>query len=189
MFPMRSIFNKLLKAVRIFLSAKRLFFVRLRLGRVTLPGYVHIGPSVWLSATDGGTLRIYPNNVIDAGASVVVKSGSLEIGVDGFIGRGSVIVARDYISIGHNSLIAEYVTIRDQDHKIEGSAAFGLNGFVSAPIRIGNNVWIGAKATVLKGVTIGDNVVIGANSVVTYDIPSNSVAVGAPARVIRTIRV
>jgi acetyltransferase-like isoleucine patch superfamily enzyme len=52
---------------------------------------------------------------------------------------------------------------------------------------IGNNVWIGAKATVTKGVTIGDNVVIGANSVVTRDIPPNSVAAGAPARVIRSI--
>lgn len=53
------------------------------------------------------------------------------------------------------------------------------------PITVGNNVWIGGNATVLPGVTIGDNVVIGAGSVVNKDIPSNSVAVGNPCKVIK----
>ena len=52
---------------------------------------------------------------------------------------------------------------------------------------IGNNVWVGTKATILQGVTIGDNAVIGANAVVTRDIPANSIAVGAPARVVKTL--
>jgi len=55
------------------------------------------------------------------------------------------------------------------------------------PIRIGNNVYIGFGAVILPGVTIGDNVVIGACALVSKDIPSNSVAVGVPARVIKTI--
>jgi acetyltransferase-like isoleucine patch superfamily enzyme len=50
---------------------------------------------------------------------------------------------------------------------------------------VGNNVWVGAKATILQGVRIGDNAVIGANAVVTRDVPANTVAVGIPARVIR----
>jgi hypothetical protein len=58
-------------------------------------------------------------------------------------------------------------------------------GVVVAPVRIGRNVWIGSKATVLKGVSIGDNAVIGANAVVTRDIPANAVAAGIPARVLR----
>ena len=57
----------------------------------------------------------------------------------------------------------------------------------SLPIRIGNNVWIGAHSVVLPGVTIGDNVVIGAGSIVTRDIPANTVAVGNPFRVMREI--
>ena len=57
------------------------------------------------------------------------------------------------------------------------------------PVTIGNHVWIGGSVTILAGVTIGDNVTIGAGSVVTRDIPSNSVAVGNPCRVIRTISV
>ena len=55
------------------------------------------------------------------------------------------------------------------------------------PITIGDRCWIGGSVTILAGVTIGDNVTIGAGSVVTKDIPSNSVAVGNPARVIKTL--
>ena len=54
-------------------------------------------------------------------------------------------------------------------------------------IHIGNNVWIGSNSTVLAGVTIGNNAVIGAGSVVTKDIPENMIAVGSPARVIKSI--
>ena len=55
------------------------------------------------------------------------------------------------------------------------------------PVTIGDNVWIGGSVTILAGVTIGDNVTIGAGSVVTRDIPSDSVAVGNPCRVIKTL--
>ena len=52
---------------------------------------------------------------------------------------------------------------------------------------IGRNVWIGDKVTILGGVTIGDNVIVGAESIVTHDIPSNSIAGGTPARVIKSL--
>ena len=55
------------------------------------------------------------------------------------------------------------------------------------PVTIGNNVWIGGSVTILPDVTIGDNVTIGAGSVVTKDIPSNSIAVGNPCKVIKTL--
>ena len=55
------------------------------------------------------------------------------------------------------------------------------------PVTIGNNVWIGGSVTILPGVTIGDNVTIGAGSVVTRDIPSNTVAVGNPCKVVRNL--
>jgi acetyltransferase-like isoleucine patch superfamily enzyme len=53
------------------------------------------------------------------------------------------------------------------------------------PVTIGDNVWMGARVTVLPGVTIGENAVIGAGSVVTKDIPPNAIAVGNPAQVLR----
>lgn len=58
---------------------------------------------------------------------------------------------------------------------------------VVAPIAVGNNVFIGLRATILPGVTIGSNVVIGAGAIVTSDIPDNTVAVGVPARPLRTL--
>ena len=58
---------------------------------------------------------------------------------------------------------------------------------IPKPIHIGKNVLIGSNSTILSGVTIGDNAVIGAGSVVTKDIPENMIAVGSPAKVIRSI--
>lgn len=58
---------------------------------------------------------------------------------------------------------------------------------IIAPITVGDNVYIGTGAYIMPGIVIGDNCVIGANSIVTHNIPANSVAVGAPAKVIKTI--
>lgn len=58
-----------------------------------------------------------------------------------------------------------------------------------APIRIGNNVWIGAQATVLPGVTIGDGAIVGAGAVVTRDVPANVIVGGIPAKIIKKIEI
>lgn len=129
-------------------------------------------------------MRVATGSAISA--NVLLQSrGRLLVGPGAFIGQGSVIVAREEITIGRDALIAEYVTIRDQDHVFGGPLPTARNGFSTAPVRIGDNVWLGAKVTILKGVSIGHNVVVGANSVVTSDLPDNVVAVGTPARVVR----
>lgn len=98
------------------------------------------------------------------------------------------------ITIGDNALIAPNVQIYTAFHPTNAADRFGAprpdGSFEfcktrTAPVTIGNNVWIGGGAILLPGVTIGDNVVIGAGSVVTHDIPANSVAVGSPCRVVR----
>ncbi len=150
-------------------------------------GRVTVERQVRLSVTDGGSATLDTGVSVDRFAAIIVKHGRLEIGARSYVGIGSVICARDQITIGADCLIAEYVSIRDQDHRFGEGLIFAQSGFTTAPITIGNNVWIGAKTTVTKGVSIGDNVVIGANSVVTRDIPANSVAAGIPARVIRKI--
>lgn len=115
-------------------------------------------------------------------ARIVVRDGLLEIGARSFVGIGAVIVARDAIRIGQDVLIAEYVTIRDQDHLM---GSHGARGFATAPIEIEDGVWLGAKATITRGVRIGARAVIGANAVVTRDIPAGAVAGGAPARILK----
>ena len=87
------------------------------------------------------------------------------------------------ITIGDNVTMAPRVHILCHD----ASTKTFINYTKLGRVNIGNNVFIGAESVVLPGVTIGDNVVIGANSTVTHDIPTNSVAVGSPARVICTL--
>ncbi|MBW3090720.1 sugar O-acetyltransferase [Bifidobacterium miconisargentati] len=90
------------------------------------------------------------------------------------------------VFIGDHTMIGPNVTLVTTGHPIRPDLRVRLAQF-SEPIHIGRNVWIGANVTVLPGVSIGDNSVIGACSLVTKDIPANSVAVGSPCRVMREI--
>ena len=120
------------------------------------------------------------------GYNEVFNKGHLEIGRNMSMNHFSRIVCMHKIVLGDNVNIAEHVAILDHDHDyklVDGK--FVMDGYVTKPIIIGNDVWIGDKATILKGVTIGDNVTIGAHSLVNKDIPSNCIAGGIPCKVIR----
>lgn len=146
---------------------------------------VYLGRNSRLLAADGGSIALGMGVSLDVLARIEAKGGHIDIGEGGLIGQGTIIVARDRISVGPNALIAEYVTIRDQDHEFGNSTPVAESGLRTSPIHIGENVWIGAKATITRGVLIGDNVVVGAGAVVTTDVPANAVVGGVPARVIR----
>lgn len=119
---------------------------------------------------------------------------TITIGDNCNIGEHTHITAINKITIGNGLLTGRYVYIGDNSH-----GGLSIEEANTPPIRrklqskgevvIGNNVWIGDKATILAGVHIGDNVIIGANSVVTKDIPSNSVWGGNPAKKIRSLNV
>jgi acetyltransferase-like isoleucine patch superfamily enzyme len=132
-------------------------------------------------------VEIGARTVVDVGGCVIARSGVLSIGPDSYVGRGSVITAIERVVIGRDALIAEHVTIRDQDHDYTHKRPYRLAGMKVSSINIGDNVWIGAKATITRGVTIGSNAVIGANSVVTHDVPANAVVAGVPAKLVRFI--
>lgn len=113
--------------------------------------------------------------------------GDVNIGHKVYFNRACHIIALEGLTIGDHSIFGEKVSIHDENHVMEGDLPISERGLVTAPIVIGSNVWVGAKATILQGLTIGDNAVIGAHAVVTHDIPANSVALGIPARVVRMI--
>lgn len=111
---------------------------------------------------------------------------NIEIGEDFFCNNNCTLLDCNKIIIGDHVLFAPNVGIYTAGHCIDPELRLNKQEF-SAPVKIGNNVWIGANASVLPGVTIGDDVVIGAGSVVTNDIPDRCVAVGNPCRVIRPV--
>jgi acetyltransferase-like isoleucine patch superfamily enzyme len=111
--------------------------------------------------------------------------GEIHIGDYCLISPGVRISAAQSIRIGDNCMLAANVYISDSDwHGIYNR----IRPFrCTKPVIIENNVWLGERVIVNKGVSIGENSVIGAGSVVTKDIPANSIAAGNPARVIKTI--
>lgn len=103
-----------------------------------------------------------------------------------YMNFGCVILDCNTVHIGNDVMCAPHVQIYTAYHPTEPQMR--LTGReLAAPVRIGNNVWLGGGVIVCPGVTIGDNTTIGAGSVVTKDIPANVVAVGNPCRVIRQL--
>lgn len=89
------------------------------------------------------------------------------------------------LDIGDDVMIGPNVSLITSGHPVEPSRRH--DAVVARPIVIGNNVWIGAGATIISGVTIGENSVVGAGAVVTRDVPPNTLVGGNPARIIRSI--
>ena len=108
---------------------------------------------------------------ITLGKRIFINSGCK------FQDQGGVVIGDDSL-IGHNAVLATL------NHDLAPSRRADMH---PARIVIGRNVWIGSNVTVLPGVTIGDNSVVAAASVVTKDVPENSIVVGSPARVVRTL--
>lgn len=127
----------------------------------------------------GEHIHIEPNFWCDYGYNITV-------GEHFYANHGLVILDAGGVTFGDNVFVAPSCGFHTSGHPIDAERRNeGLE--YAYPIRVGNNVWIGASVQVMPGVTIGDNVVIGAGSIVTRDIPANSVAFGNPCRVVRSI--
>ncbi|MFM8528466.1 MAG: acyltransferase [Ilumatobacteraceae bacterium] len=112
----------------------------------------------------------------------------VSIGDRCLIGKGSGIVGHFSIEIGNDVWTGHHVYVTDQNHGYEDpTRPISVQTMPEKAVRIGDGSWLGHGSVVLPGADIGRNVVIGANSVVTGRIPDHSVAVGAPARVVRRL--
>ena len=129
----------------------------------------------WTSLTINGKFLMNENTNI-----WITHSGHLILN-GGFINENVTITCAKKVVIGRNSHIAREAVIRDYDgHYIED-----VSYRTAKPVIIGDNVWIGYRAMILKGVTIGNNSIVAANSVVTKDVPPNCIVAGNPAKIIR----
>lgn len=138
----------------------------------------------------GASTMIGPHVALSVGmveGQEALTSPVVSIGDRCLIGRGSGIVGHFRIEIGDDVWTGHHVYITDQNHGYDDvSVPISVQSQPERAVRIGDRSWIGHGSVILPGVTIGKHVVIGANSVVTRDIPDYCVAVGSPARVIRT---
>lgn len=105
----------------------------------------------------------------------VTDNAIFSIGDNSGFNSYCVITCREFIKIGNNVMFGPFVTIHDHDHIYKTKECMKISGYISAPIIIEDNVWIGANVTILKGVTIGSGSVVAAGSIVTKDIPPNTI--------------
>ncbi|MFH1004705.1 MAG: acyltransferase [Bacteroidota bacterium] len=131
-----------------------------------------------------GSLITYGDVSLYPGVTVLINKGKISIGNNTRINAFSKLISMQEIKIGSNCLIAQNVMIRDNDGHQIGTKEENKKWI--QPVNIGNNVWIGQSATILKGVNIGDGAVIASGAIVIQDVPSKAVVGGIPAKQIKS---
>lgn len=141
--------------------------------------YIHVGTNTLIGPDISLSAGMVPGQKCITNPVVTIGDRCL-------IGRGSGIVGHFCIEIGNDVWTGHNVYITDQNHGYEDvTRPISEQSQPERAVKIGDGSWLGYGSVVLPGVTIGEHCVIGANSVVTHDVPSYSVAVGVPARVIK----
>ena len=140
------------------------------------PMMCQISPLSEITFDRGGKLRIGFGFKMRDGAKLRVRKGAVcTMGKNVSLGSGNVINCQNSITLGDNVILSPNVQIYDHDHDYACDGGVAAGKYITGPVEIGSNVWIGANCVILRGTKIGDNCVIGANSVVKGEIPANSV--------------
>lgn len=121
--------------------------------------------------------RVFPPFYTDFGKNIIV-------GKNVFINACCHFQDHGGVALGDGCLIGHNVVFATLNHGIAPEERALMN---PAPIQLGKNVWVGSNSTILQGVTIGDNAIVAAGSVITKDVPTNTIVGGVPARYIRSI--
>ena len=149
-------------------------------------GPFFLGKRLELKIEPRGEIRFGRFVWIGDGTKIRSHEGAVEIGAKTVMGQECTISAYQRVRIGEECVIADRAMFIDFDHGVvEVERPIRSQGIYKRDVEVGNNVWIGYGACILRGVSVGDNAIIGTNSVVTKDVPANAVVGGIPARIIR----
>jgi acetyltransferase-like isoleucine patch superfamily enzyme len=164
----------------------RLVRRRLLSRRLHTDGIAFIGPRVTLQIGRRARIELGRWSWLGHGTKIRCHEGVVSIGAKTVLGQECTISAYQHVAIGRECVIADRVMLIDFDHGVvEVDRPIRLQGIYKRDVNVGNNVWIGYGACILRGVTVGDNAIIGTNAVVAKDVPANAVVGGVPARLIR----
>ena len=151
--------------------------------------YVGPGVSVGPDTTTRikGLVELGSECELNQGVELNPWGGKIKLGHRVWLGPYVVVYGHGGVEIGDQTLISMHASILSSDHAIPERAKLVRHcQDVPKPTKIGKDVWIGANAVILGGVEIGDGCVVGAGAVVTKDLPAYSVAMGVPARIVRS---
>ncbi len=155
---------------------------------IVFHGMLFSGKRVELTARRGhGRLVIGPWCWIGNDNKLRAHEGQLTLGAKVVMGRDNVFNTYFDIEVGDATILADWIYVCDFDHRYDRlDVPIKDQGIVTSPVRIGGDVWIGEKATVLRGVDIGHGAVIASHGMVRSDLPPFAIAGGVPARVLKS---
>jgi len=168
----------------------RFLLLKLRHPEVVTEGFVFLGRRVELSARRGYG-RIVLGRWVHLGDDNRLRAheGTLRVGNKCVFGRDNTVNCYLDVEFGAGSLVADWVYVCDFDHRTDDlTVPIKDQGIVTSPVRIGPDVWVGTKASVLRGATVGEGSVLAAHTVVRAEVPPWSVVAGVPGRVVRSRR-
>ena len=185
-----------ISALRCMLKSRRIGVMMSGARIIHLKGFENSGLFILenystLDCFGSGKLKVGENfklgkfSTIALPGSYLSKGCSVTIGDNVGIGDFSYIGGEGPVEIGSDTISGQYLSIHPQNHTVDGSELFRNGKPTSDGIIVGNNVWLGAKVTLLDGCRIGSNSIVAAGSVVTGKFPENSLIAGVPAKLVR----
>lgn len=172
--------NKYLRGVIVIPAGtiKMLWMKLFHLKDFSGPFICQISPHTEITLDWGGRLHIGNGFKMRDGAKIRVRRGAIcEIGDNTAINSNNVIACREEVRIGSNVQLSPNVQIYDHDHDFRANGGIIEGKYRTAPVIIGDNVWIGCNSVILRGSNIGNNCVIGAGCIIKGNIPDNSLII------------
>ncbi|MFN8104024.1 MAG: acyltransferase [Acidimicrobiia bacterium] len=154
---------------------------------VASDGPVYMGRGVDVSARAGfGHIHFERFVWIGNGCALRCHQGHLRVGEKTVFGSNNVVNCYLDIEIGRECIFADWIYVTDFDHSFAvADVPIRSQGIDVSPIRIGDGVWVGEKASILRGVTIGDGAIVASHALVNKDVPPGAIVGGVPARVLK----